>query len=100
MAFKKKPLATMSQGLHSLVGMSRAMVSRPEVLTPDFAIDDGSKRIPLLALKLHHLKLLDGVEIRLVGVDLDTGQQGVGREVLQARSLFHDVFTRQVVAGL
>src|SRR6267378_8466079 len=55
---------------------------------------------PPLAVELGELLLLDRVEVRRPGVDLDTRQQHRQPEILQARGLLHDVGTRKIAARL
>src|SRR3954451_17370940 len=70
-----------------------SLVDRLELLlVAQFAADDIAEQFPLLALEPHHLELLDGREISSAGADLDARQQGVGRKILKARRLLHDVF--------
>src|SRR5437016_3911542 len=61
-------------------------------LVAEFAANDVAEQLPFLALEPLHLKLLDRGEVGRRGVDRHAGQQGVGRKVLDARRLLHDVF--------
>src|SRR6266436_5482576 len=92
---KKKPPATGSQG----ASFSRRSWQPLRALVAEFAADDVAEQLPFLALEPLHLKLLDRGEVGRRGVDRHAGQQGVGRKVLQARRLLHDVFAGQVVAA-
>src|SRR6266403_3846912 len=65
----------------------------------EFAADDVPEQFPFLALEPHHLKLLDRGEVGRRGADRHAGQQGVGRKLLQARRLLHDVFAGQIIAA-
>src|SRR6185503_6174509 len=61
---------------------------------------DFAETHPLRAVEARQLHRLDRREVGGAGVDLDAGQQAIGREVLQAGRLLHHIRPRQVVAGL
>src|ERR1700687_1933085 len=52
--------------------------------------DDVAEQIPFAALELHHLELFDRGEIGGRSIDLDAGDQGIRRKILQAGGLLHD----------
>src|SRR3954451_907542 len=94
---KKPPARVSPRGLFSRTlrvnGPTKQLGRQLELLlVAQFAADDIAEQFPLLALEPHHLELLDGREISSAGADLDARQQGVGRKILKARRLLHDVF--------
>src|SRR3954468_2318383 len=72
----------------------------PRSHASDLAVQDRTERLECLALELTHLHLLDRVEVRRAGVDLDARQRHPGFEILQASGLGHDILAREIVAAL
>src|SRR6476660_9774493 len=92
---RKRPPATRSEGAL----FSRTRLGTRQALVAELAADDVTEQLPFLALEPLHLKLIDRGEVGRRGVDRDARQQGVGRKLLQACSLLHDVFTGEVIAA-
>src|SRR6185503_6675670 len=85
----------------SLAGaMSAWTIATSDLFRRHVAAQDVAERLPLLALEALHLQLADRGEVVRSGVDLDAGQQGVRREVLQARGLLHQIGAGEIVAAL
>src|SRR5262245_149671 len=55
---------------------------------------------PALAVEAGELHLLDRIEVRRTGVELDARQQHGQLQVLDAGGLAHDVLAREIVAAL
>src|ERR1700676_4409721 len=69
----------------------RAGRSLDKPSAPDVAADHVAEQLPLLALELHQLKLVDRGEIGRRGIDHDAREQDFGAEVLEVGRLLHVV---------
>lgn len=58
------------------------------------------QRIPFTSVELDQSLVLDRLEVRGTGVDLDTVHQHSQFDTLQVRGLSHDVLPREIVAAL
>src|ERR1700756_2959491 len=79
-----------SQGLRraaSLVGVQTAAATATlpsdGMSVAQLTRDDVAEQLPFLALEPLHLKLFDRGKIGRGRIDGDTGQRGIGREILQ-----------------
>src|SRR6185295_106845 len=61
--------------LFTRIAASSCSACFPGSHAPDLAVQDRTERLEGLAFELAHLHLLDRIEVRRAGVDLDAGQR-------------------------
>src|ERR1044072_193741 len=93
-------METNTARLFTRIAASFPFLLFPKSETSDLALQDRAERLERLALELPHLHVLDRIEVRRTGIDLDAGQRHARVEVFQARGLLHHAGAREIIAAL